>query len=70
MLPFVWGGGLGIKRFGNYLNSLSKILVFGADDIIFILNLYLCISFIRLIFLFLWVYFVVLGVCILLRMTI
>ena len=30
---FFWGGGVGIKRFGNYLNKLIKILVCGADDI-------------------------------------
>jgi hypothetical protein len=38
---FFGGRELGIKRFVNYLNSLIKILVCGADDIILILYLYL-----------------------------
>jgi len=36
LLCFFWGGRLVLKRFGNYLNSLIKIMVCGTDDIIFL----------------------------------
>ena len=40
---FFWrGGGLDLKGVDNYLNSLIKLLVCGADDIIFSLDLCLC----------------------------
>jgi hypothetical protein len=66
-VTFFWGGGLDLKSFGNYLNSLIKLMVCGADDILFSLDLCLCpFVLLDLFFLFLWVDFVVLGVCILL----
>jgi len=60
---FFFGGGSVLKGFGNfYLNSLSKILACGADDIIFILDLCLCLFvLLDLYFYFFWVDFVVLG---------
>ena len=37
VIVFFFGGGrLVLKRFGNYLNSLIKIMVCGTDDIIFL----------------------------------
>ena len=54
---FFWGGGLVLKGFVIfYLNNLSKILACGADDIIFILDLSLCLFvLLDLFFNFFWV---------------